>query len=161
MTNSASTGFLVSKKPGDLGTLLHILVSFPHRRINILKGPRSSSYWLPRNLSNHIDRQARTWTAKHFRHRNGSGCFWVPVSRIRIRQYLYLSGSGSGPDLDPCNKQKVRKPQFLLIFLLLFVFLSLKTDVNVPSKSVKRKNFEKSLFFVGYFLATDKKAGSG
>jgi hypothetical protein len=26
----------------------------------MLRGPRSSYYWLPRNLSNHVDRQART-----------------------------------------------------------------------------------------------------
>jgi hypothetical protein len=31
-----------------------------HRGINILSGPRLSSLWLPRNLSNHMDRQART-----------------------------------------------------------------------------------------------------
>ncbi len=29
------------------------------RGINILRGPRLSSFWLTRNLSNHMDRQAR------------------------------------------------------------------------------------------------------
>ncbi len=39
-----------------------VLKSFKeaHRGINILRGPRSVSFWLPRNLSNHMDRQART-----------------------------------------------------------------------------------------------------
>ncbi len=31
-----------------------------HRGLNIPRGPRSSSFWAPRNLFNHIDRQART-----------------------------------------------------------------------------------------------------
>jgi hypothetical protein len=31
-----------------------------HRGFNILRGQRSSSFWLPRNLSTHIDRQAST-----------------------------------------------------------------------------------------------------
>ncbi len=29
-------------------------------RNKILRGPRSSSFWLPRNLAYHMDRQART-----------------------------------------------------------------------------------------------------
>jgi hypothetical protein len=34
----------------------------------------------------------------------------------------------------------------------------MKTDVNVPSKSNKQKNFEnKNLFFVGILSATDEK----
>jgi hypothetical protein len=44
------------------------------------------------------------------------------------------------------------------IFLLLFdFFLSLMTDVNVPSKSKKQKNFRKK-FFVDILSATDRKS---
>ncbi len=32
----------------------------PKEIIYLLRGPHSSSFWLPRNLFNHIDRQART-----------------------------------------------------------------------------------------------------
>jgi hypothetical protein len=39
--------------------------------------------------------------------------------------------------------------------------LSLKTDVNVPSKSNKQKKVEKELMFVGILKATDEEAGSG
>jgi hypothetical protein len=41
------------------------------------------------------------------------------------------------------------------ILWLIFYFLSLKTDVNLPSKSNKQKN----LYFVGILLATDEKSG--
>ncbi len=40
----------------------------------------------------------------------------------------------------------------------LFDFLSLKTDVNVPSKSNEQKNFEKTYFFVCNLKATDEKS---
>ncbi len=41
---------------------------------------------------------------------------------------------------------------------LILTFLSMKTDVNVPSKSNKQKNSEKTkLFFVGILSATDEK----
>jgi hypothetical protein len=82
-----------------------------------------------------------------------------PVLRIhRICKFLGL--------LDPqwfvlwsrSTSEKVRKT---LIFLLLFHFLSLKTDVNVSSKSNKQNTMEKNTFFVGILSATDKKAGSG
>ncbi len=43
-------------------------------------------------------------------------------------------------DLDP-------DPSINKLFLLLFDFLSLKTDVNVTSKIKKQKNFEKKLIF--------------
>jgi hypothetical protein len=44
------------------------------------------------------------------------------------------------------------------VLWLLFDFLSLKNDVNVPSKSIKQKNFFKKNFFVGPMT---KIAGSG
>jgi hypothetical protein len=37
-------------------------------------------------------------------------------------------------------------------------FSSLKTDLNVPSKSNKQNNYEKNLVFVGIFSATDEKS---
>jgi hypothetical protein len=39
--------------------------------------------------------------------------------------------------------------------------LSLKTDVNVPSKRNKPKKVETELIFVVIFKATDEEAGSG
>ncbi len=42
---------------GELGPALR-LVTFTNQGINLLRGPRSSYFWLPRNLSNHMDRQA-------------------------------------------------------------------------------------------------------
>ncbi len=40
-------------------------------------------------------------------------------------------------------------------FFFLFDFLSMKTGVNGPSKSIKQKNF----FFAGILSATDEKSG--
>ncbi len=45
------------------------------------------------------------------------------------------------------------KSGFLLFFLLLYDFLSLKTDVNLPSKIKKHQNS----FFVDILKATDEK----
>jgi hypothetical protein len=59
---------------------------------------------------------------------------------LRIRHYLYGSGSESG---SFHQQKKVRKPRFLLFCDFFFDYLSLKTDVNVPSKINKQKNFEK------------------
>jgi hypothetical protein len=43
---------------------------------------------------------------------------------------------------DPDHQaKKVRKTLILTVLLLLLDFLSLKNDVNVPSKSHKQKNF--------------------
>jgi hypothetical protein len=54
-----------------------------------------------------------------------------------------VRGMGPDPDPDPAiNKQKiVRKTLIPTVFLLLFDFLSLKNDVNVPLKSNKQKFF--------------------
>jgi hypothetical protein len=56
------------------------------------------------------------------------------------------SGSGSisqryGSGSFCHHAKKVRKTSIPTVFLLLFYFLSLKNDVNVPSKSNKQKNF--------------------
>jgi hypothetical protein len=41
-----------------------------------------------------------------------------------------------------------------------FDFLSLNTDVNVPSKSNKQKKFSFKMFFVGILKVNDEIAGS-
>ncbi len=49
-------------------------------------------------------------------------------------------------------------PESFTILWHHFDFSSLKTDVNVPTKSNKQKNFEKKkLFFVDILSATDEK----
>ncbi len=65
--------------------------------------------------------------------------------------------SCNGPGFDPSIK--IPPPKKKNILWLLFDFLSMKTDVNVPSKNNKQKNFEKeNLFFVGILSATDEKS---
>ncbi len=67
------------------------------------------------------------------------------------------------PDLDPdpsINKQKSDKTLISTILRLLFDFLSMKTDINVPSISNKQKNFGKSLIFFRILSATDEKSKS-
>ncbi len=95
--------------------------------------------------------------------------------RIRIRNpdpkpdpkclFRFRIGSGSGQKFriltDPVpDPQHWEKPWFLL-FLLLFDFLSLNNDVNVPSKSNKQKNFFLNNFFVGLLKVSDEIVGSG
>jgi hypothetical protein len=91
--------------------------------------------------------------------------------RIRIRMFVGL------PDPDPSlfctdpdpsiNKQKkVRTTLISTILWLLFHFfdfLSIKIDVNVPSKSNKQKILKQNVFFVGILSATEEKGevGSG
>ncbi len=70
---------------------------------------------------------------------------WKAVLWIQIRMFLSLPDPDSSlfcadGDPDPSiNNQKVRKTLILTIFRLLFDFLSMKIDVNVPSKSNKQK----------------------
>ncbi len=64
---------------------------------------------------------------------SGSGGFWT--SRIRIRHYFVRIR------ILPTTRKKVRKTLICTILWLLFDFLSMKTDVNVPSKRKKAKNF--------------------
>jgi hypothetical protein len=58
------------------------------------------------------------------------------------------------PDPDPLvrdrririlllSRKKVRKTSMLTVFWLLYDFLSLKNDVNAPSKSNEQKNLKK------------------
>ncbi len=67
---------------------------------------------------------------------DSSGLSFQPVLRIRIRMFLDL------PDPDPFVRGTDPDPWFLLFFLLLYDFLSLKNGENVASKSKKQKNLE-------------------
>jgi hypothetical protein len=62
---------------------------------------------------------------------------------------IILYGSGSFHQ----QAKKVRKP---LIFVTFFGLLSMKTDVNVPSKSIKQNNLRIKHIFVGILSANDK-----
>ncbi len=81
--------------------------------------------------------------------------FWA--FRIRIRHHLYGSGSGSFHQ----QAKTVKKTLISNILLLLFNFLSLKTDVNVPSKRNWQKKFVKNLFLLASCHLLTKKAGFG
>ncbi len=50
----------------------------------------------------------------------------------------------------------VRKTLIPTVMRLLYDFLSLKNDVNIPSKSTKQKNLEKNYFFVDVLKVTDE-----
>ncbi len=76
------------------------------------------------------------------------------ASLIRIR-YLFLRILDPDPSI---NKQRIEEKYWFLLFCDFFYdFLSMKTDVNVPSKRNKHKNFVKKLIFVGIFKVTDEK----
>ncbi len=53
------------------------------------------------------------------------------------------------------------KPLFLLLSDFLNDFLSLRTDVNVPTESNKQKKLEKNLFLLASWKSPTKRAGSG
>ncbi len=63
-------------------------------------------------------------------------------------------GSGSGSFYQ--QAKIVRKTLIPTVFWLRLDFLSLKNDVNVPSKSNKQENFFKNLFFVGILKVYDE-----
>ncbi len=44
---------------GELGVSISYSIPVHSREDSVLRGPRSSSFWVPRNLSHHMDRQAR------------------------------------------------------------------------------------------------------
>ncbi len=95
---------------------------------------------------------------------------------------LYILASTSVPDPNPdqhvfgpsgsiCQRHGsgsfyhqakiVRKTSIPTVLRLLFDFLSLKNDVNVPSKSNKQKNFFKISFLLASWRSMTKIAGSG
>jgi hypothetical protein len=63
-------------------------------------------------------------------------------------------GSGFGPFLQV---KIVRKTFISIVFGLLYAFLSLKNDVNVPSKSNKQKKLD-FYFLVGILKVTAEKS---
>ncbi len=67
---------------------------------------------------------------------------------------IYLYGSGSFHH----QAQLLRETWISTLWWLLYDFLFLKNDVNVPSKSIKQKKLEKQIFFVGVWKVTDKKS---
>ncbi len=87
--------------------------------------------------------------------------------RIRIRMCLSLL------DPDPevwiwiwirillLSSKNSKKTMIPTVLWLLFDFLSLKNDVNVPSNSNKQKNFFLNEFFVGVLKVNDVIARSG
>ncbi len=61
----------------------------------------------------------------------------------------------------PTTSKKINKTLISTILWLLFDFLSMKTDVNVPSKSNKQKKlWKKKYFFVGILSATNENSRS-
>jgi hypothetical protein len=85
-----------------------------------------------------------------------SGAVPVPIEIIYennsvVDPFIFLGL----PDLDPSLFVRIR------ILWLLFGFLSLKTVVNVPFKSNKKNNIEKTLIFLASCQPLSKKAGSG
>jgi hypothetical protein len=85
----------------------------------------------------------------------------TPVLRIRIRIRRILTFLGlldphpdpliRGLDPDPvpyCQAKIVRKTLIPTVLLLVLDFLSLKNDVNVPSKSNKQKNCIKKICYL-------------
>ncbi len=61
------------------------------------------------------------------------------------------------PDPDPSIiKKNSQKTWIPTVLWLLYDFLSLKNDVNVPSKSNKQKKLEEKKFFVGVLKVNDE-----
>ncbi len=77
---------------------------------------------------------------------------WIRIGRIHV---FGPPGSESGSESFCHHAKIVRKTLIPTVSRLLFDFLSLKNDVNVPSKSNKQKNFLMS------WRSLTKIAGSG
>jgi hypothetical protein len=82
----------------------------------------------------------------------GSKCFWVSWIRIRIHKskvrfrILYQQAKIVRKSLIPTGT----------VLLLLFDFLSLKNDVNVPLKSNMQKHYFSNLFFGSILKVSDE-----
>ncbi len=77
--------------------------------------------------------------------------FGPPGSGSTSQRYLWIrirSGSKSGSGSFYRQAKIVRKTLIPTVLWLLLDFLSLKNDVNVPSKSNKQKNFIKKICFL-------------
>ncbi len=80
----------------------------------------------------------------------GSASEAVIISTIRIRILFHKQA------------KKLRKTLISTVLWLLYDFLSLKNDVNVPSKRNKHKNLEKKNYFLlASWRSLMKRAGSG
>jgi hypothetical protein len=83
-------------------------------------------------------------------------CSCVPFSLVDPEPDQILMFSGL-PDPSLLQAKHLRKILIFTILCLLFDFLSLKTDVNVPEKSNKQqKNLKKNTFFD--LVASDEKS---
>ncbi len=91
-------------------------------------------------------------------------CTWSPTPKLWRFKTIYLTSvpdpdpHGFGPPVSGSISQRYGSRSFYqqsknskaLILIVLWIpldFLSLKNDVNVPSKSIKQKNFVKKLVF--------------
>ncbi len=74
---------------------------------------------------------------------------WKPVLWIRIRQYFVRIR------ILPSSSKKSKKTLdfFYSVFCTSFQLLSVKTDANVPSKSIKQKNFGKKNYFCWHLVS--------
>ncbi len=83
------------------------------------------------------------------------------VSRIVVDPYVFgLPGSGSVV-VSGSFPSASKKCKISTILWFLFDFLSVKTDVNVPSKSNRKKLGKKTYFLSASSQPQTKKAGSG
>jgi hypothetical protein len=64
-----------------------------------------------------------------------------------------LYGPGPGSGFFNQQAKKVRKTLIFTILMLLYDFLSIKTDINVPSISKKQKNFGKKHIFCWFLVS--------
>ncbi len=87
--------------------------------------------------------------------------FGPPGSESISKRYGSRSGSGSGSGSFYHQAKILRKTLIPTVLWLLLDFLSLKNDVNVPSKSNKQKNFLEIIFLLAFWRSMRKIAGSG
>ncbi len=76
----------------------------------------------------------------------GSVCFWA--SWIRIRHYFVRIQICIRIRILPSTSKKLRKTLISPFFVTSYWLLSLKTDVNVPSKNIKQKTLKENLLSV-------------
>ncbi len=90
---------------------------------------------------------------------SGSGSVgYVRILGLPDPELSSRSGSGSGS--FPLLSKNCRKSLISAVYWLLYNFLSLKTDVNVPSQRNKQKNLEKTYFLFASWKPMTKRAGS-
>ncbi len=82
--------------------------------------------------------------------------FWASWICIRIHNLFILIRIR----ILPSTSKKMKKSLDFYCFLALY-FLSLKNDVNVPSKRNKHKNLKKKDYFLSASWSLKKRAGSG